>query len=183
MRRVVSLFVGLLAMASVGAAASGGATQAQPRWVIRDVGTLGGISSFPYALNERGQVVGGSGTSTGQFHPFLWQNGRLRDLGTLGGTQALASGVNEHGQVVGRSGTATGEHHAFLWQRGRLRDLGTLGGRYGHASAINGLGQAARGHQSGVLTPDRIQMMATCCASPHPRTVAETTTGGVVCPG
>jgi hypothetical protein len=42
MRRLLLCLVGLLAIASVAVASSGSATQAQPRWVITDLGTLGG---------------------------------------------------------------------------------------------------------------------------------------------
>ena len=53
---------------------------------MTDLGTLGGRSSRPRAINERGQVVGESVTASGETHPFLWQNGKMTDLGTLGGS-------------------------------------------------------------------------------------------------
>ena len=39
-----------------------------------DLGTLGGTSSFAYAVNARGQVVGGSTTAgDAELHAALWQ--------------------------------------------------------------------------------------------------------------
>jgi len=149
MRRFVLLVAGLawlsfgaLLLASVVVASSGGATQAQARWVIRDLGTLGGKESEPVDINSRGQIVGwavpkGSGFN----HPFLWENGRMRDLGTFGGRAGSALAVNDNGQVVGSAETRSGDGHAFLWENGKLRDLGTLGGAESEASAINERGQ------------------------------------------
>src|SRR5215218_9606207 len=109
----------------------------QDRKVTR-LSTLGGSSTCASAINERGQVVGSSSTSTGREHAFLWQAGRMRDLGTLpGGRISAAVALNERGQVVGWSTTRSGARHAFLWQRGRMRDLGTLGGRNSKAADIN----------------------------------------------
>ena len=110
---------------------------------MTDLGTLGGKSSRPRALNVRGQVVGESFTANGRVHAFLWQHGRMTDLGTLGGSDSFASGINDRGQVVGSSSTSNGSQHAFLWQNGKMTDLGTLGSNFTSSSAIavNGRGQ------------------------------------------
>src|SRR5215218_4437467 len=105
---------------------------------VTRLSTLGGSSTCASAINERGQVVGSSSTSTGREHAFLWQAGRMRDLGTLpGGRISAAVALNERGQVVGWSTTRSGARHAFLWQRGRMLDLGTLGSRNSKAADIN----------------------------------------------
>jgi probable HAF family extracellular repeat protein len=82
------------------------------------IGSLGGGYSLPADINERGQVVGSSGTAGGGGHAFLWHRGVLTDLGTLGGPDSNARAVNEHGDVVGVSTTADGTSAYFLWRRG-----------------------------------------------------------------
>jgi probable HAF family extracellular repeat protein len=101
------------------------------------------------AINDKGQVVGGSGIcespGTAAFvHPVLWQKGRVTNLGSLGGVMNnLAVSINNRGQVVGVSdlaGDAT--FHAFLWQNAVMTDLGTLSGDFSSlASEINDDGQ------------------------------------------
>jgi probable HAF family extracellular repeat protein len=103
------------------------------------LGTLGGSSSVPTGLNDRGAVVGWANTADGGLHPFLWWHGRMTDLGTLdrtGGGWGIAEDVNRSGTVVGQS--RLGEvSHAVRWQGGKVTDLGTLGGSYSSATAIN----------------------------------------------
>ena len=114
-----------------------------------------GIAS---AINDEGQVVGGSGfCTTPAFgpleHALLWENGRTIDLGSLGGTyDNLATAINDRGQVVGwsdlpgdtfKKGNFTGTTHSFLWQDGVMTDLGTLPGDSStYAYGINDAGQA-----------------------------------------
>ncbi len=133
---------------------------------ITDLGTLeGGTESEAFAVNARGQAVGGAtngipdpsslvGVST-QVRAFLWQNGAMQDLGTLpGGTDALALLVNERGQIVGESYAASSippqtpfcdgfplTPHGFLWENGKMEDIGTLGGNCAFTYAINNRGQ------------------------------------------
>lgn len=53
---------------------------------VIDLGGLGGESALSSAedINDQGQVVGGSRTSEGNSHAFLWQDGAMTDLGVLG---------------------------------------------------------------------------------------------------
>ncbi len=56
-----------------------------PTVAMTDLGTLGGSDSYAYGINDSGQIVGGSYTSSGDYHAFLYANGAMADLGTLGG--------------------------------------------------------------------------------------------------
>jgi probable HAF family extracellular repeat protein len=96
---------------------------------IRDLGTLGGSSSFAQAVNDRGQVTGlalnGIPDSFSFFYQYLYclpfqicpanatetrgfvwdeKNG-MQDIGTLGGPDAFPSLINQHGQIAGFSYT------------------------------------------------------------------------------
>jgi probable HAF family extracellular repeat protein len=117
---------------------------------MREIGTLGGGTSFALALNDRGHVVGYSQNASGFDRAFIWSaRTGMRDLGTLGGPSSSATGINNNGQVVGSSTlTVTpGElGHAYLWtEQGGMRDLGTLGGASSGAFAISNAGQVV-GH-------------------------------------
>jgi len=100
---------------------------------MTDLGTFGGVNSFPVWINDAGEIVGeadlvGSAV-THLHHAFLWKNGVMTDLGTLGST-SHAEAVNSRGQVVGRSrlgDPSTILQHAFLWEEGGpMLDLNTL---------------------------------------------------------
>jgi probable HAF family extracellular repeat protein len=94
-----------------------------------DLGNLGGTANnVPFAINNRGQIVGYShiaGNATS--HAFLWQNGVMSDLGTLpGDVFSVANGMNDKGQIVGESCPASGSCRGFIWQNGSMTDLNLL---------------------------------------------------------
>ena len=103
---------------------------------MTDLGTLGGTVSYARGINDSGQVVGYSYTSSGIYHAFLWQNGSMTDLGTLGGTESYAYGINNNGWIVGESYDASGYSHAVIWEPvpepssilALLSGIGSLGG-------------------------------------------------------
>ena len=102
--------------------------------------------SHAYGINNRGQIVGVSTTSTG-VHAVLWENGTVTDLGTLPGhNYSEALGINERGQIMGLSGIwadgcNAGECNAVLWEEGTIIDLGIPMTAWGLPSGINNPGQ------------------------------------------
>jgi probable HAF family extracellular repeat protein len=111
-------------------------------WIWQDakktqLGTLGGPRTSVLAINDRGQVIGGSTTAKPtKGHGFLWESGRMIDIYPVG-----PRAINNRGQVVGSGEVAGGHEHALLWQNGKTTDLGTLGGPTSIALAINDRGQ------------------------------------------
>ena len=107
---------------------------------MTDLGSLGGTATVAYAINNRGQVAGGSNRAgDSSVGAFVWQDGVMIDLG--GGT-SVALGINEHGQVVGLVYAADlSSSSAFMWQKGVLTELPRLGGNYAAAVGINARGQ------------------------------------------
>lgn len=91
----------------LGLTAAGAGVQAAPRYTITDLGTLGGIESAATAINNNGQIVGGSDTSRHGKGPefitnvFLWQNGRMSPVPGLDGNHAYVVAVNDRGQMAG----------------------------------------------------------------------------------
>ncbi len=84
------------------------------RFTVTDIGSLGGTFTQAFRINEVGQVTGGSTTSSGDLHAFLWTQGSgMIDLGTLGGPTSLAFGINDQGVVVGGSDGPSGHPRAF----------------------------------------------------------------------
>jgi probable HAF family extracellular repeat protein len=106
--------------------------------------STGPLATFSTALdiNDRGVVIGWSGSSHGVFapRPFLWRRGTLADLPlTLpGDTFARPNRINDSGDVVGSSHPpqATQPSHAVLLRHDRLISLGP-----GAARSINNRGQ------------------------------------------
>lgn len=108
------------------------------------------------AINDRGQVVGSSGScapfspvllNLQAVHALLWDKGKPIDLGNLGGTTGqaggnIAWGINNRNEVTGVSdlpGDTT--FHAFLWTKATgMQDLGTLPGDF--ASTGSGINDA-----------------------------------------
>jgi probable HAF family extracellular repeat protein len=139
---------------------------------MTDLGTLpqGGYQSFPYAVNNRGEVVGQANNTIPdpnslfgygyQSRAFYWKNGVMQDLGTLGtGTDAIAGLINERRQVVGCSYTSSIPNAncagislfnlttgSFIWDRENgMKDIGGLGGTCTLAQDLNDWGQIVGG--------------------------------------
>lgn len=134
--------------------------------LMRDLGVLGGLSSYGMAINSYNHVAGYSTIKTNdeRVHAFLHDGKSMIDLGSLGGDGnrwgsdvSVALGVNNFDQVVGYTylpvlAEMPIQQVAFLWRRtanggGQMINLNTL--LYGEgknylvfsATAINDNGQ------------------------------------------
>jgi probable HAF family extracellular repeat protein len=150
------------------------------RYILKDLGTLGGPSSFYFTsplerfLNNRGTVVGEADTpdldpfapncaspDCHVLHAFQWRKGVLTDLGTLpGGHNSGAFFINDRGLIVGFSDnglidplTGLPEAPGVLWKDGQIIDLGTFGGAFSGPNAINNHGQITGIAQNAIPDP------------------------------
>jgi len=122
------------------------------RGVMHDLGTLGGPDAIAYDINDSGQVMGQSYTSTLANHPFFWEHGKMTDIGSFGGTFSNPEAFNNRGQVAGLlSLPGDINYHPFLWDRGKLTDLGTFGGNSGEAKWMNDAGQVVGSAQTPIV--------------------------------
>lgn len=115
----------------------------------------GDTSGAATAINDRGQVVGISGTcdqAVGRFtaaHAVLWEKGKVIDIGNLGEAHwNTPTAINQRGDVVGFASLPGSDPddpvlRAFLWtRRGGIQNLGTLPGDVSsQAQGINDRGQ------------------------------------------
>ena len=113
-----------------------------PRGQVQALPPLeGDLDSAATAINDRGQVVGISGTcyravgALSAKHAVLWERGQVIDIGNLGGIAwNTPAAINNRGDVAGFSDLPGDDpdrpnFHAFFWtRRGGIHDLGTLPG-------------------------------------------------------
>src|SRR5450432_2283520 len=95
----------LTSIAAAGLVATLATAQPQPRYTVKDLGTLpGGTFSAASQGNTDNGLVGGVATvSGGAQHAVVWYKGRIVDIATsgLGGPNSITIGLNARGQAVG----------------------------------------------------------------------------------
>jgi probable HAF family extracellular repeat protein len=102
--------------------------------------SLGGNTTTPTGINNRGQVVGYAQDRAGNFRLFLWERGGgLQDLGPAMMAQFC---INDAGQIAGTTQDPNGNLLVFLWDYAQgSRTLGTLGGKESTVCGLNNHGQ------------------------------------------
>lgn len=117
------------------------------RYLVADLGSLGGDDVQPAAINGSGQVVGSATLPSGETRAFLWSpdspngvTGHMTDLGVpTGYTATAAVDINDAGQAVGNATPETGySGWGILWDAGGMQLIfGPAGSSYSHAAGIN----------------------------------------------
>lgn len=135
-----------------------GATAA-PLYVLTDLGTLGGASSFALDVNNARQVTGSAQTPVGQPAPrlnaFLSNApGPMSNLGVLPGSNNFSRGyaINDLGVIVGESDN--NNSRAFIYSGGTMSGLTRLAGDNdrGVAHDINNAGVVVGISSNGVAS-------------------------------
>lgn len=83
------------------------------------VGSLGGYITKIGSLNNLGEAVGVSTTASGQYHSFLYSDGRMQDLTARYGIQAVRD-INDRGEIAAQ----TADLRAAVLRDGVVDDFG-----------------------------------------------------------
>ncbi len=109
--------------------------------VATALGGLGGGASYTSAINNAGQVAGGTYSGAGVYHATVWTGGVPSDLTPAATAYTRATGINNSGVVIGSvpSARADSYQRATRWDGNVQTDLGTLGGRSNDRSTALGI--------------------------------------------
>jgi hypothetical protein len=115
----VVLFALLIAQIPVGAES--------PDYLVLQI--AGCQSTIPWAVNERGDVVGNAFSCAGgvQDFAFLYREGVYSAIDVPGAGITIPTDINDRGMVVGYFRTLTGELGAFTFWRGEYQTLSVPG--------------------------------------------------------
>jgi probable HAF family extracellular repeat protein len=109
---------------------------------MRGLGTLGGIGSTAYDINDHGQVVGVYELNAGRPQAFIHDHAGMRPLSIPGAYSSSALGINAKGHVTGGVTFNDGLRGPYIHDGSEMRVIGNarccLGG-----SAINDQGDMA----------------------------------------
>ena len=117
---------------------------AAPRYLIIELGTLGGRTSAGMGINNLGQVVGGADGVDGIRHCCRWEGRSAVDLGSLPGEPVCeATDINEGGTILCNAFLGGPLASAFIWEEGVITDLGDVLGPSTYGRGINDAGTVA----------------------------------------
>ena len=118
---------------------------------MQDLGTLGGVASYAWDINNSAQIVGFANTAQGTIDGFLYsRNGPMVDLGPY---QALC--INDAGQIAAVAGSGT-QTSTYISSGGTSAwvNIGSLGGSFTQPCAMNSRGEVVGG--SAITTANEI---------------------------
>lgn len=101
-------------------------------YLVKDLGTIGGSTSYSTAISSTGTMVGSSsvkGDATTHAVRFSGNGSNNTDLGTLGGSYGSANSINTAGKIVGQTDISEGARYRatlFSSTGGPNTDLGSL---------------------------------------------------------
>ncbi len=97
-----------------------------PDYQAIDLGTLGGRSSQPAAINDSGLIVGWSNLADGRRHAFVWDH-TMHDLDPAGDNSS-AGAISSSGLIAGGIGGLEqgSPHHPVIWRNGVIQYTGPV---------------------------------------------------------
>jgi probable HAF family extracellular repeat protein len=126
------------------------------RWkngVMTDEGTLGGVLSRGFAINNSGIIVGEAEVeSTLPYAGYQSLNGSMQNLKIDPTNRVSAEGINDPGQITGWKVLPDGNKAGWLLDNG-LTFLGSLGGGSTTPTDINDIGQIVGWSYTSTLIP------------------------------
>jgi probable HAF family extracellular repeat protein len=143
------------------------------------LGSLGDRYSAAVAINDSGQVVGDTTTTSGVTRAVIWNGTTPTALGSLGGTSSIAQAINNSGEVVGQSNLAgDAQSHGTIWNGTMAIDINTVlatdpsGIVVDSLTGINSSGQIVGEGQDSTGHYDAILLTPVASAVPEPSTWA-----------
>ena len=126
------------------------------RYRFTTINITGAVVPYAYAINDEGVVSGFYSDSSGDFHGFLWQNGKAVTVDAPGDwVDTYLGGINDLGIAVGNYDDGLTISHATLF---RARDKSWIrlpdvpGSSVNYGNGINNLGLAVGIAYDGPLT-------------------------------
>lgn len=127
--------------------------------MVTDLGTLAGLDSWAYGLNNQRTVVGCGTNPTSPQAFMVLSNQPMQPLPNLSTGPSCAWAVNNNNVAVGYATSGAGRH-AAMWKNGQVRDLNLLLNSSGagwtlvEAAGINAAGQiVSNGIHNGLRRP------------------------------
>jgi probable HAF family extracellular repeat protein len=105
-----------------------------------DVPFPGALGTFPYGINNSGEVVGGWWDSNKDEHAFTLIDGNYASFDYPGASETAAFGINSAGDIVGGYGDSSGVAHGFLLSGGTYTSFDFPGAVETSPYAINDFG-------------------------------------------
>jgi hypothetical protein len=122
------------------------------------------FGTFPFGINDRGQIVGEVLDGTG-FHSFLFESNRFSRIEVPESNDTRVYGINNSGQMAGTFSGPTSGTHGFITIGGRFFQVDVPGVEGSGVSGINDSGQVVGSASvSGIPGVFNLGFVATPCS-------------------
>jgi len=95
----------------------------------------GSTETDPFAINDRGDIVGSYSDAAGQVHGFLYRNRKFFTIDVPGSSTTVAVDINRDGTIVGNF-----DSHGYIYRHKAFEQVDAPGAFETSVTAINNLG-------------------------------------------